>query len=110
MSYGQYYISRLSGLCKEQSVLCWHAPGMHVDLRAFHIHASCLCRLAELGREKAAAEARAVLAVTQKAESQRAAAEQLQEALQQNENLAEVSTQIWAAAAPLSAMRPCLVM
>ena len=64
---------------------------MHVDLRACHIYASCSCRVADLGREKAAAEERAAAAATEKEESLRAATEELQNALQKSEDLSEVS-------------------
>ncbi len=58
-----------------------------------------------LGREKAAAEERAALAAAEKSESERAAAEQLQGALQRSEDLPEVSNQSNAAAGPLSALQ-----
>ena len=51
----------------------------------------CLCRIEALRREKAGAEERAVLAAVEKSESERAAAEQLEDAHRQNEDLAEVS-------------------
>ena len=83
---------------------------MHVGLPSNQKCASSLCRVRDLSKEKAAAEERAALAAAHREEGQRAAAEQLQEALQRNEDLAEVSSQTRAAAAPLSALRACLVM
>ncbi|CAL5223440.1 g5957 [Coccomyxa viridis] len=56
-------------------------------LRAFA--ATQVTKVRDLSKEKAAAEERAALAAAHREEGQRAAAEQLQEALQRNEDLAE---------------------